>query len=152
MTSTNCKTEQAAEFWQFSLSVYGQTGVESACLALQDKFGVNVNLALFALWCESQGWALSISDLDTLWRILAPRDHRLETLRCTRRAAKNKPNYNALKQTELQQEKAFQSALIHAFEPNLNRHPDSPITTLANWYELAPEGRQLLAQMKESLR
>lgn len=33
--------------WTFSLEVYAQQGVQQECLALQDEFGVDVNLLLF---------------------------------------------------------------------------------------------------------
>lgn len=37
-------------FWRFSLDVYGRADAPETCLALQDQFGADVNLALFALW------------------------------------------------------------------------------------------------------
>ncbi|MGX1308392.1 uncharacterized protein (TIGR02444 family) [Amorphus suaedae] len=37
-------------FWTFSLSVYGAEGVAPACLELQDRRGIDVNLLLFCLW------------------------------------------------------------------------------------------------------
>lgn len=37
-------------FWTFSLSVYGAEGVAAACLDLQDRRGIDVNLLLFCLW------------------------------------------------------------------------------------------------------
>ena len=40
----------ADAFWRFSLGVYGRPGVAAACLALQDRDGLDVNLLLFAAW------------------------------------------------------------------------------------------------------
>ena len=40
----------AGVFWSFSLRIYGAPGVEPACLDLQDRFGADVNLALYCLW------------------------------------------------------------------------------------------------------
>lgn len=37
-------------FWRFSGAVYAAAGVEQACLALQDRFGLDVNLALLCAW------------------------------------------------------------------------------------------------------
>lgn len=37
-------------FWEFSLQVYARPGVAPACLRLQDRDGLDVNLALFAVW------------------------------------------------------------------------------------------------------
>ena len=36
--------------WGFAQRVYGQPGVAQACLALQQRFGADVNLLLFAAW------------------------------------------------------------------------------------------------------
>ena len=45
-------------FWAFSLDVYGRPGVAPACLALQDRHGLDVNLLLFCCWAASQGVTL----------------------------------------------------------------------------------------------
>jgi uncharacterized protein (TIGR02444 family) len=37
-------------FWDFSLRVYGQPGAAPACLALQDRHGLDVNLLLLCCW------------------------------------------------------------------------------------------------------
>ena len=42
-------------FWAFSLKVYGHKGVKDACLALQDRFGADVNILLFLCWRNSIG-------------------------------------------------------------------------------------------------
>ena len=39
-----------AAFWNFSLGLYGRPGVAQACIALQDGFGLDVNLLLFCCW------------------------------------------------------------------------------------------------------
>src|SRR6185312_75896 len=40
----------AEEFWQFSLDFYARPGVETACLALQDQHGRDVNIVLYLCW------------------------------------------------------------------------------------------------------
>ena len=44
------------EFWPFSLEVYRKPGVEAACLSLQDRFGLDVNVILFACWAGAAGY------------------------------------------------------------------------------------------------
>jgi uncharacterized protein (TIGR02444 family) len=40
--------------WGFAQRVYGQPGVAQACLALQQRFGADVNLLLFAAWLGAE--------------------------------------------------------------------------------------------------
>ncbi len=52
-------------FWDFSLRVYGSEGVPAACIALQERRGIDVNLLLFNAWIgESGRGVLAESDLD----------------------------------------------------------------------------------------
>ena len=46
-------------FWDFSLSAYDRSGVAEACLALQERYGIDVNLLLFAAWAGHCGRRLS---------------------------------------------------------------------------------------------
>ncbi|MGY8815800.1 MAG: TIGR02444 family protein, partial [Gammaproteobacteria bacterium] len=46
-------------FWNYSIKVYAQEGVPNACLTLQDKFALDVNLILFCSW-----YGISIGNLD----------------------------------------------------------------------------------------
>ena len=40
--------------WQFAEAVYGHAEVSQACLFLQDRCGVDVNVLLFALWLAAE--------------------------------------------------------------------------------------------------
>ena len=53
-------------FWAYSLALYGREGVEPACLALQDRYGLEVNLLLFCCWAGSRGRRLSPAELESL--------------------------------------------------------------------------------------
>ena len=44
-------------FWDFSLSVYARPGVQAACLALQERHTLDVNILLFCLWSAAAGRA-----------------------------------------------------------------------------------------------
>ncbi len=53
-------------FWDFSLRVYGSDGVPAACIALQERRGIDVNLMLFSAWIDESGrGVISESDLET---------------------------------------------------------------------------------------
>lgn len=41
--------------WRFALAHYRRRGVAVACLALQDRAGIDVNLLMFALWHGASG-------------------------------------------------------------------------------------------------
>jgi uncharacterized protein (TIGR02444 family) len=51
-------------FWDFSVAVYGAEAVSGECLALQDQFGLDVNLILLCAFLgATQGVALSTEDI-----------------------------------------------------------------------------------------
>ncbi len=41
--------------WDFMTETYSQPGVEKACLALQNRFGADVNMVLFCIWLAYRG-------------------------------------------------------------------------------------------------
>ncbi len=59
-------------FWDFSLAVYGRPGVAEACLALQDRHGLDVNLLLFCCWAGAKGRALDAGDMARLIAAAGP--------------------------------------------------------------------------------
>ena len=42
-------------FWDFALKVYGSEGVGAACLRLQERHGIDVNIMLLCLWLGETG-------------------------------------------------------------------------------------------------
>jgi uncharacterized protein (TIGR02444 family) len=42
-------------FWDFAIKVYGAQGVSGACLEVQERLGVDVNVLLFCLWVGESG-------------------------------------------------------------------------------------------------
>lgn len=42
-------------FWDFSLRVYGSKGVPEACLVLQERHGIDVNVLLYCCWLGASG-------------------------------------------------------------------------------------------------
>lgn len=45
--------------WDFSLATYSLDGVAPTCLDLQDRFGLDVNLLLYAAWIAHRGRRLT---------------------------------------------------------------------------------------------
>lgn len=50
-------------FWDYSLAFYRRPGVEGACLDLQRRHGLNVNLLLLTLWLADRGIELDQATL-----------------------------------------------------------------------------------------
>jgi uncharacterized protein (TIGR02444 family) len=59
-------------FWDFSLAVWGREAVEPACLALQARHGIDVNILLFCGWAGRRGRALDGADLVALIETARP--------------------------------------------------------------------------------
>jgi uncharacterized protein (TIGR02444 family) len=74
-------------FWNFSLEVYGGEGVARACLDLQDRRAVDVNVLLFCCWLGASGRGrIDKSDLSALVsRIRAWQEEVIRPLRGARR-------------------------------------------------------------------
>jgi uncharacterized protein (TIGR02444 family) len=109
-------------FWSFSVELYGRPGVAPACLALQDRFGCDVNLLLFALWAARSGVSLGRHEFERLDAAVAPwRAGVVEPIRALRRRIKAEaldadPELaeacrQALLKAELQAERAAQELL-----------------------------------------
>ena len=56
----------ACPFWDFSVAVYGRDGVAPACLSLQDRYGLDVNLLLYCCWAGGRGVRLGAAELAAL--------------------------------------------------------------------------------------
>lgn len=76
-------------FWDWSLAIYARPGVAPACIALQERRGIDVNLLLFCCWAAGRREPLQVAELD---RIVAEVDiwHRkaVRPLRTVRRKLK----------------------------------------------------------------
>ena len=96
----------ATAFWDFSLAVYAAPGVEDECLSLQDSFGIDVNLLLFAAYMGRRGLLLSrdeIAEASALVRTW--HDNVVVPLRSVRRATK--PLLKSLSDSARQPAEAF---------------------------------------------
>jgi uncharacterized protein (TIGR02444 family) len=47
-------------FWDFSIRLYGKPGVAEACIALQEKHGLDVNVLMYCAW---RGAAMTPADV-----------------------------------------------------------------------------------------
>jgi uncharacterized protein (TIGR02444 family) len=76
-------------FWEFSLSVYAAPGVSDECLELQDRFGIDVNLLLFAAYAGSRHLILSPESIDRCSLLVRQwREQVIQPLRSVRRVTK----------------------------------------------------------------
>ena len=109
--------------WPFSLKVYGKSGVPPACLLLQDRFGADVSILLYACWMAKRGRRLMAEDLtrardlcaDWHSQIIVPaRVLRRHLKACVLEDQAKTPVYQAFKAAELAAEKAQQATLEQA--------------------------------------
>jgi uncharacterized protein (TIGR02444 family) len=128
-------------FWQFSIKFYAVPGVAEACLALQDKANVDVNMLFFLLWNATQGRAFNAADITEIERRIGPwREMAVVPIRNIRRALKSPPPVMAadaaeslrtrIKAAELEAERLQQEALYGLAETSRLGRP-SPSKTEA---------------------
>lgn len=77
-------------FWDFALAVYKSEGVAAACLNLQERHGIDVNVMLFCLWFGHSGRGELSRDEVSALLAATERWHRVvvKGLRLIRRALK----------------------------------------------------------------
>lgn len=107
---------RAVSFWRFSLEMWRHPSVQNSLLTLQDEFGANVNMLMFASWLALEGRKFDpdsvaqsgLSDWNTT--MTAP-------LRALRRQAKsiNTELYQSLKNAELAAEQHEQTLLVSTY-------------------------------------
>jgi uncharacterized protein (TIGR02444 family) len=103
----------ACPFWDFSLALYAKPGVAPACLRLQERRGVDVNLLLFCLWLgRAKARRVSAADIAALRsHISVIHDEVVRPLRQARAALKR-----MLGQTALEAEIAALRAAVKRYE------------------------------------
>jgi uncharacterized protein (TIGR02444 family) len=84
MTAPSAPLELDNALWRFVLPFYARDGVSPACLTLQDKLGVDVNVLLLAIFAQvERGVTLDEGDLATADRLV--QDWRAEVIQPLRR-------------------------------------------------------------------
>ena len=115
-------TASKSPFWRFSVKFYAVPGVAPACIELQDRAGVDVNVLFFLLWNATEHRALSQAEVADIERkIGAWRETAVVPLRNVRRALKTPPPVmkpdeaegfrTRIKAVELEAERLQQEAL-----------------------------------------
>ena len=111
--------QPAAEFWRYAVRLYGQNGVEEACLALQAR-GFNVNLLMLICWLADQGRSpLGRQDLRQVIAAIEPwnlgvTDRLREARRCVKQQGGRHDLYRRLLDLELDAERIEQTQLLDA--------------------------------------
>lgn len=84
-------TAPATQLWHFALAIYAQPGVPQALIGLQDRLGLDVDVALYCAWCASTGRVLDEDDIRrTVRRTRAWQRGTVARLRALRRSLKLK--------------------------------------------------------------
>lgn len=78
--------DPGSALWEFSQDLYGRPGVAEACLALQDRRDLDVNILLFCCWAGLRGQALTLEGLGACIDAARPwQDQVVKPLRAARR-------------------------------------------------------------------
>lgn len=116
--------DEGNSFWDFSLRVYRQAGVAPACLRLQDRCDVDVNLLLYFCWLASRrAKPLDGAEVEAIVQATADwRDGVVRPLRDVRRRLKeafeivppalSEPLRSEIKRAELEAERLQQTVLF----------------------------------------
>lgn len=142
------------DFWTFSLGHYAQAGVQPACLALQEAYQGNVNLALLLHWLDTQHIRLADSDIHALIAGVTSGDTRLQQFRTMRKQLKSQldpTGYQQLLTFELALEKDQQCALIeqvNLFNPATSQHDNTQVNDNLARYCQQHNAIGLLAQLQ----
>ena len=110
-------------FWRFSVKFYAVPGVAEACIELQDKAKVDVNILFFLLWNATEKRALNATDVAEVERTIGGwREMAVVPIRNIRRALKSPPPVMSpdvaegfrtrVKAVELEAERLQQEALF----------------------------------------
>ena len=87
---------EANPLWTFTLAIYRREGVSQACIALQDRRGLDVNFLLLALFAGTRGVALEREHWQRLEAAAQPwRERVIHPLRGVRRWLKTQPSLAA---------------------------------------------------------
>ncbi|WP_193172964.1 TIGR02444 family protein [Nisaea nitritireducens] len=121
-------------FWIYSLATYSREDVAAGCLALQDRFGLDVNLILLCCWLGSRGTALDRAQTDQAIALAREwADPVIVPLRAIRRHLKPKTAdehiasfRKQLAALEFDAEKIQQSRLYERFS-TLSSDPEAPL-------------------------
>ena len=111
------------EFWQFSLSFYSVKDVQTLLLNLQDNYGLNVNVLLFCMYCDTKDIELNELVLTNVLSATKEKDAELIRFRTKRKQAKgakangSEPNirYQRYLAQELEMEKAQQEQIVGTY-------------------------------------
>ena len=155
--------------WRFVLSFYAREGVSAACLTLQDKLGVDVDILLLAIFAQAErGILLDANDVAAVDALVRDwRSEIIQPLRCVRTRLKTghapapsaitEPLRDRVKAAELEAEQ-IELAMLADW---LDRQPPRPtnaagaaraVLTVARYFQTrSPEG-PLAPEVENALR
>lgn len=125
MDTNYSNTLPSHSFWQFSIDLYRNRDVENACLSLQNRHGLNVNLILFCCWAASESYGrLEKNDFHKAFAAIN-RWHEMVTLelRKLRRMVKKMNMYHTSYQKALEDEIAAEHIEQLMLADTLLKHP-----------------------------
>lgn len=129
----------SSDLWSFSLGTYALSGVQEACLQLQDS-GANVCLLLCGAWLGQRGVSCDAQRLQQLQALAAPWDRDvvqpLRDLRTRwRQAAREDSELSALREQVKTLELEAERQLLLRLQEQAKSWPDAQAANLEDWLE-----------------
>lgn len=143
--------DKSNDFWRYSLLLYSRPGVAKACIALQDRHGLDVNMMLFAMWAGSRGRTLQDREIEVLMAACATwQDRVVRPLRTIRREEKQNGNWSAvylrgIAELELAAERVQQDSMFSLLR--VGAGPSDPLVAAANMHRYVALSVQILANV-----
>lgn len=86
MRLSQAERASAAAFIQWCAGTYARPGMKQACLAAQDRAGLNVNCLLAGVWAAEQGLVVTAADWEALRAAIVPvEEAAIQPIRALRR-------------------------------------------------------------------
>ncbi|HEX5508115.1 MAG TPA: TIGR02444 family protein [Pseudolabrys sp.] len=160
-------------FWTFTLAVYGAPGVAPECLALQDRYELDVNLLLLAAYAgAADGITLGADDISAAFETIAQwHSDVVRSLREARRALKSmsedqgdplRPAASALRtqaqKAEIDAERVEQAMLWAWMQRHLAERPHGDrapalaanLSAVLAFYRAEANAEQAMPQLREA--
>ncbi len=126
--------------WEFSLSLYDKPGVPDACLTLQNRHNLDVNLVLFCLWLAADSRCLAKDAMqEVIARSDAWRGKMISPLRALRTDMKGWPSDGSVSDFSRRDDFEALRSKVKALELEAEKWQQQMLTSYAEHHAVSPD-------------